>query len=74
MEADEDLKVSYNTRFITNDETSCGRLWGAFNSRGEIRDADIPDAPAPVGSSIGAALCVKVILNDCASSPFTTIP
>ena len=65
VEVEEDVRVSYNTRFLTHDEAACGRLWGQFNTRGEVRDADRAEEPSPNGQPIGAALCVKVLCFLC---------
>ena len=55
------MSVTHNTRFLTHDEESCGRLWGSFNTRGEVREAEGDGAEeSPSGQAIGAALCVKV--------------
>ena len=61
VEADADMSVTHNTRFVTHDEGECGRLWGSFNTRGEVREAEGGgmEEAAP-GQAIGAALCVKV--------------
>jgi len=60
--SDPAAKISYNTGFYTTDETSTGRLWSAFNTKGELRN-DSFGGPSREHHAMGVALCAKVVVK-----------